>query len=299
MSALDLPRPVISGTVTSVAGRTGAVVLSTGDVSEGGNQYFTNARARSAISLALTCNDPSVVLSGNTGPFSYDSSTGVLSITASTVSNVAHAPHSLVIRDSTGMLGGNANFGLLSADILTVIEQIQLPGGTLNVQTIVATGLIAGNSLSAATTVTASNVIAISSVTIGKVLDANGGGTLGGQTGFDTWTVTVPMTWTDITHFNGPPVINGINGIPYFADNVQGALATTDLLNESGLIDAPSTHLWFTPARVLGTPLSALNLTGALSGKVTTTDPLSAAISKLQTTCTQLSNLLLKLSATV
>lgn len=38
--------------VTSVAGRTGDVTLSTSDVSEGTNLYFTNTRARSAISVS-------------------------------------------------------------------------------------------------------------------------------------------------------------------------------------------------------------------------------------------------------
>lgn len=51
-----------SDLVSSVNGQTGTVVLSTTDISEGTNQYFTNARARSA-------------LSAGTG-ISYNSSTG-------------------------------------------------------------------------------------------------------------------------------------------------------------------------------------------------------------------------------
>jgi sugar lactone lactonase YvrE len=50
--------------VTSVNGQTGAVVLTTTNVAEGTNQYFTQARARSSVS-------------GGTG-ISYDSSTGVI-----------------------------------------------------------------------------------------------------------------------------------------------------------------------------------------------------------------------------
>jgi len=55
------------GGVTSVNGETGAVTIDTGDVAENGNLYFTNARARSAISAG----------SGIT----YNSSTGAISTT--------------------------------------------------------------------------------------------------------------------------------------------------------------------------------------------------------------------------
>ena len=53
------------GGVTSVNGETGSVTIDTGDVAENGNLYFTNARARSAISAG----------SG----ISYNSSTGAIS----------------------------------------------------------------------------------------------------------------------------------------------------------------------------------------------------------------------------
>lgn len=67
----------ISYPVTSVFGRTGAVVATSGDynsdqVTEGTtNLYFTNTRARTAISLTTT---------GSTGASTYNNSTGVLNI---------------------------------------------------------------------------------------------------------------------------------------------------------------------------------------------------------------------------
>ena len=67
----------ISYPVTSVFGRTGAVVATSGDynsdqVTEGTtNLYFTNTRARTAISLTTT---------GSTGASTYDNSTGVFNI---------------------------------------------------------------------------------------------------------------------------------------------------------------------------------------------------------------------------
>jgi hypothetical protein len=62
--------------VTSVFGRTGAVVATSGDytttqVTEGTNLYFTDARARGAISLTTT---------GTSGAATYNSTTGVLNV---------------------------------------------------------------------------------------------------------------------------------------------------------------------------------------------------------------------------
>jgi len=62
--------------VTSVFGRTGAVTAQSGDytttqVTEGDNLYFTNARARGAISLTTT---------GTSGAATYDSATGILNV---------------------------------------------------------------------------------------------------------------------------------------------------------------------------------------------------------------------------
>jgi hypothetical protein len=62
--------------VSSVFGRTGAVVATSGDytttqVTEGTNLYFTDARARGAISLTTT---------GTSGAATYNSTTGVLNV---------------------------------------------------------------------------------------------------------------------------------------------------------------------------------------------------------------------------
>lgn len=62
--------------ITSVFGRTGAVVAESGDytttqVTEGTNLYFTDSRARTAISLTTT---------GTSGEATYSSSTGILNI---------------------------------------------------------------------------------------------------------------------------------------------------------------------------------------------------------------------------
>lgn len=61
--------------VTSVAGKTGAVSLNTADVAESGNLYYTDARARAAVSVS--------------GAGSYNSTTGVITVNAAPVSSVA------------------------------------------------------------------------------------------------------------------------------------------------------------------------------------------------------------------
>lgn len=64
------------GGVTSVNGQTGNVTLTTTNVAEGTNQYFTNARARGAVSA--------------TSPLAYNSTTGVFSIQAANTSQAGY-----------------------------------------------------------------------------------------------------------------------------------------------------------------------------------------------------------------
>jgi hypothetical protein len=61
--------------VTSVAGKTGAVTLTTADLTESGNLFYTDARARAAVSV--------------TGAGSYNSTTGVITINSPPVTSVA------------------------------------------------------------------------------------------------------------------------------------------------------------------------------------------------------------------
>ena len=72
--------------VTSVNGKTGDVVLVTGDIAEGGspaNLWFTQARARSSVSLTTT---------GNSGAATYSSSTGVFNIPNYTLEGLGGVP---------------------------------------------------------------------------------------------------------------------------------------------------------------------------------------------------------------
>lgn len=78
--------------VTSVAGKIGDVTLSTSDVSEGTRLYYTDARARAAISA--------------TGSLSYNSMTGVMSVSVPVTSVFGRTGAvTLASSDVTGALG--------------------------------------------------------------------------------------------------------------------------------------------------------------------------------------------------
>ena len=69
--------------VTSVNGYTGAVVLTTSDVAEGTRLYYTDARARLALSLTTT---------GSSGAATYNNTTGVFNIPNYTLSGLGGVP---------------------------------------------------------------------------------------------------------------------------------------------------------------------------------------------------------------
>lgn len=72
--------------VTSVNGQTGAVSLTTDNIPEGAvNQYFTNLRARQALSLTT---------SGSSGAATYNNGTGVFNIPNYTLSGLGGVPSS-------------------------------------------------------------------------------------------------------------------------------------------------------------------------------------------------------------
>ena len=71
--------------VTSVNGYTGAVVLTTSDVAEGTRLYYTDARARLALSLTTT---------GSSGAATYNNTSGVFNIPNYTLSGLGGVPTS-------------------------------------------------------------------------------------------------------------------------------------------------------------------------------------------------------------
>lgn len=108
--------------VTSVAGRTGAVTLTSTDVAEGTRLYFTDARARAAISV--------------TGNGSYNSATGVITINSTSIPVTSVAGKTGAVTLAIGDISGlqSALDGKFSASGGTL-------GGSLSVSgSITATG---------------------------------------------------------------------------------------------------------------------------------------------------------------
>ena len=70
-------------TVVSVNGQVGVVVLTTTDIAEGTNLYFTDSRARSAISLTTT---------GSSGASTYSTISGILNVPNYTLSGLGGVP---------------------------------------------------------------------------------------------------------------------------------------------------------------------------------------------------------------
>jgi len=136
----------ITGGVTSVNGQVGAVSLSTSNIAEGSNLYYTNARTRTAISVA--------------GSGSYDNSTGIITITGG-VSSVAGATGAV---SNAQLAAGIANTSISN---LTVTGRVDFNSFTENVVNVSATtanttidwslGAIFDMNLAANTTVTFTN----------------------------------------------------------------------------------------------------------------------------------------------
>ena len=116
-----------SDLVSSVNGQTGTVVLSTTDVSEGTNQYFTNARARSALSAGT-----GITYSSTTGQITNSSPDQTVSLTSGTgISTSGTYPNFTIANtapDQTVRLTGSGtttisgtypNFTIASADQYT------------------------------------------------------------------------------------------------------------------------------------------------------------------------------------
>jgi len=112
---------VANAGVTSINGLTGVVTLTTANIAESGNQYFTNARARTAITV--------------TGDGSYDNATGQININTYGNTNVAaYLPTyagaltaSSLTTTGAVTIGGNltvnGNITTINANVITVNDK--------------------------------------------------------------------------------------------------------------------------------------------------------------------------------
>jgi predicted heme/steroid binding protein len=108
--------------VTSVNGFTGAVVLTTSNISEGTNLYYTDTRARAAISLTTT---------GSSGAATYSNITGVLNVPQYTLSGLGGVPttRSLTINGTAYDLSADRTWSV--GTVTSVATTGPITGGTI------------------------------------------------------------------------------------------------------------------------------------------------------------------------
>jgi predicted heme/steroid binding protein len=108
--------------VVSVNGFTGAVTLTTSNITEGTNLYFTDGRARTAISLTTT---------GNSGASTYNNGTGVLNVPQYTLSGLGGVPNtrSITINGTAFDLSADRTWSV--GTVTSVATSGPITGGTI------------------------------------------------------------------------------------------------------------------------------------------------------------------------
>ena len=213
----------ISYPVTSVFGRTGAVVATSGDyntdqVTEGiTNLYFTNARARTAISLTTT---------GTSGPATYNNTTGVFNIPNYTTDLTGYVPY-------TGATT-NVNLGVHSLSAYDLIINHTSGSG-------VAASITKGGSGEALTVVKSSGSGNAASITGGVTLlselnlttdlaDAYIASAANWNTAYTNRITSLTTTGT-----SGPAtLISNVLNIPNYADQYVGTVTSVGLSAPTG-----------------------------------------------------------------
>lgn len=189
--------------VTSVAGRTGDITLSTSDVSEGTNLYFTNARARSAI--------------GASGSLAYDSATGVVSYTTPNTDGIAEGTTNLYHTTARARGAVSAGTGI-SYNSSTGVITNAAPDQTVAITgsgTTTVTGTYPNFTVSSAdqyvgTVTSVSGTGTVNGLTLTGTVTSSGSLTLGGTLSVDLSTATVTGTL---------PVTKGGTGVTSLTSN--------------------------------------------------------------------------------
>lgn len=108
--------------VISVNGQVGAVVLTTTNIAEGTNLYYTDSRARSAINLTTT---------GNSGAATYNNTNGFFNIPEYTLSGLGGVPSTrqLTINGTAFDLSANRSWNV--GTVTSVATTAPITGGTI------------------------------------------------------------------------------------------------------------------------------------------------------------------------
>ncbi len=209
--------------VSSVNGQTGAVVLDSDDVSEGvSNLYFTNARARGALS--------------GTGPISYNSGTGVIDcptcVTTSGNGDIVSGTGLSISGTTTGRLigTGNVTFGLSTAVPTSVVNDTNVTGSiSANALTLGWTGQLS--------TARGGTGVDGSGATNGQLLIGNGSGyslanlTATGPLGVTNGAGTINLTCATCVTTSGNGAITSSGGDVTLSGTTTGRLIGSGNVN--------------------------------------------------------------------
>jgi hypothetical protein len=117
----EMLSPTGAGAVSSVNGYTGAVVLTTTDITEGTNLYYTNTRADARIAAAAATGSGSLVRA--TSPTLVTPALGVASATSLTSTGAIAVGTTLKV--GSGTLGTYANLGVFGSSAARVSIEVQ------------------------------------------------------------------------------------------------------------------------------------------------------------------------------
>ena len=285
--------------VSSVFGRTGAVVAQSGDytttqVTEGTNLYFTDARARGAVSFTAG----SGAYNSTTGVFTIPTNTNQLTNGASFITLTSLSASSpLSYSNTTGAFSisqanTSTNGYLSSFDWNTFnSKQTALTLGNLTSSDITVTGgtgAVVGSGATMTLATVNTNVGAYGDSTHVPTITVNAKGlvTAASQTAIPTATnsVTGLLTYADWSTFNGKQ--NQLNGTGFvkasgttitydnstYLTTIEGITAGGEL---SGTYASPS----LVNSAVTGKVLTGVNITG---GTIVSTDSILTAFGKVQ-----------------